>query len=75
MKNIGLESFFFAGKAEEEFLEEILKMMHIVLLNPQETKETLVKLKLGRAITNQFIVSNSFPICCRIVLKEKEKLA
>jgi len=30
---------------------------------------------LGRAITNQFIISNAFSITCRLVLKEKEKLA
>ena len=50
-------------------------MMYYVLLNPQNTKETLIKLKLGRAITNQFIVSNAFPICCRLVIKEKEMMA
>ena len=50
-------------------------MIYKVLKNPTETKKTLVKEKIGRAITNQFIVSNSLSISCRLVLKDKERLA
>lgn len=44
-------------------------------MNPQSTRSTLSVLKIGKAITNIFIVTNAFPIACRIVLKEKEKLS
>ena len=74
MKHIGLESLFVAGVAQGEFMKEVLKIMYMLLTNPQSGKDTLNRLKIGRAVTNLFIISNAFPIACRIVLKEKERL-
>jgi hypothetical protein len=45
-----------------------------MLLSPQTARDTLNKLQIGRVVSNVFIVSNAFPIACRIVLKEKDKL-